>query len=167
MLIQLEWGGASREAALCEPAPTETRAQVLGQHAALRRRLATLRHASLDVTDHNRCQLDLRRELLAFATELAEHLAFEERVLLPLVRRIDAWGPQRSERMLAEHARQRCTLAGFVAACEGESWMTQAFAERVGRLVADVLEDIAFEEEGLLDADLLRDDLVAIDQTDG
>jgi hypothetical protein len=147
--------------------PEEVRARTLAQHTALRLALADLRAAAMRLKDVGEGEQHLRVETLRFATQFEEHLRFEERHLVPLLPTLDAWGPARLGHLHAEHARQREQLGTFVTVCRGAECLDRGFPELVAMMVVDLLEDMAIEEEVLLHPDLLRDDIIAIDQTDG
>ncbi|HLH28382.1 MAG TPA: hemerythrin domain-containing protein [Acidimicrobiales bacterium] len=149
------------------PLPSEVRAEVLAQHEALRSRLAAARLAAYEMLDGRPPAPALRDEVLRLAVEMEVHLGFEERMLAPVLAALDAWGPERAERLRTEHAKQRGELAAFVSCCDGDGWRARSFAERVRLFVVELLEDMAIEETLLLDPAVLRDDLVVPDQTDG
>jgi hypothetical protein len=79
------------------------------------------------------------------------HLAFEERVLLPLLRSDLPLGPERADQLLYEHAHQRRTLAmlhGEAAALPD----LPTLAANLAVLASSLLADIAEEERVLLDS---------------
>jgi hypothetical protein len=162
-------GAANNHSPQTQPmlTPAEVRARTIAQHTSLRLALADLRAAAMRMKDEGEGEEHLRAETLRLATQFEEHLRFEERHLVPLLPSLDAWGPARLGHLHAEHARQREQIGVFVQACRGEGCLDRAFPELVGLLVLELLEDMAIEEELLLHPDLLRDDIVAIDQTDG
>jgi hypothetical protein len=154
--------------AATEPAPSTVRAEVLAQHVTIRRRLRTVHRAALRVLDSGTGMTTLRDEVLRLAAELSAHLAFEERTLAPLLGTLDAWGELRRERLLDEHARQRAELEAMTASCEqGTPSTLRRFALQVRRLVENLVDDMEAEEATLLHVDLLRDDLIVIDQSAG
>ena len=94
------------------------------------------------------------------------HLAFEEKTLLPLLRDDLPLGPVRADRLLDEHRRQRQSLATL----HGEARSFPDFpilAAKLSFLVAWLLADMAEEEKSLLNPDVVRDDVVNIDQSSG
>ena len=91
-----------------EPAPSEVRKRILEDHRALRGvldRLEALARGRLQGRE------SVSDELLAQARvldqRLRKHMDLEEHILVPALRRADAWGPERVERFHAEHQRQR------------------------------------------------------------
>lgn len=99
-------------------------------------------------------------------TSIEVHLTFEERVLLPLLRDDLPLGPERADRLLDEHARQRQTLATLHReACAFPEFAT--LAAKLAFLTSWLLADMAEEERSLLNPDVVRDDIVVIDQSSG
>ena len=99
-------------------------------------------------------------------TTFEVHLTFEEKVLLPLLRDDLPLGPQRADRLLDEHARQRQTLATLHReACAFPEFPT--LAAKLAFLTSWLLADMAEEEHSLLNPDVVRDDVVVIDQSSG
>lgn len=94
------------------------------------------------------------------------HLTFEESVLLPLFRDDLPLGPERAERLVDEHLRQREMFAALQKeACHHPELPT--LAVKLGALVSWLLADMAEEERSLLNPETLREDTVVIDQTYG
>jgi hypothetical protein len=94
------------------------------------------------------------------------HLAFEESVLLPILRDDLPLGPQRADRLRNEHARQRTTLATL----HREAWAhseAEMLAAKLAFLTEWLLADMAEEEKSLLVPDVVRDDVVVADQCCG
>jgi hypothetical protein len=140
--------------------PATVRRQVLEQHNALR----SLLQRALDQTT----RALLREgpglsELVATARELHRrlhaHLAFEERALVPILGVMDLWGPERVSELLREHARQRAEISAILEGIDG-GWDAELVAITLRSLGADLLADMAEEERGCLDAELLHQDAV-------
>jgi hypothetical protein len=99
-------------------------------------------------------------------TTMEVHLTFEEKVLLPLLRDDLPLGPARADRLLDEHARQRQTLATLHReACAFPQ--SDTLAAKLAFLASWLLADMAEEERSLLIPDVVRDDVVVIDQCSG
>jgi hypothetical protein len=94
------------------------------------------------------------------------HLTFEERVLLPLLRDDLPVGPERADRLLDEHTRQRAMLATLSLEAVRHPELP-TLAAKLAHVTAWLLADMAEEERCLIVADVVRDDIVAIDQTCG
>ena len=99
-------------------------------------------------------------------TTMTTHLAFEEEVLLPILRDDLPLGPERAERLLEEHEGQRATLAVLNReACLGPEVST--LAAKLAFLTSWLLADMAEEERTFVTPDVIRDDCVSIDQNTG
>ena len=147
---------------------SKVRAQVQAQHEVLRRQLVRLDGLARQVLDGDGAAvMELRRQTVELELGLLTHLAYEEKYLLPLLERLDAWGDVRVLEMRTDHARQREVLALAGDEATSATVGPRQLGEMVRTLVADLLADMRREEEDLLHPDFLRDDLVAIDQTDG
>jgi hypothetical protein len=140
--------------------PATVRRQVLEQHNALR----SLLQRALDQTTRGLLREGLGlAELAASTTELHRrlhaHLAFEERALAPILGVMDLWGPERVSELLREHARQRAEISAILEGIE-RGWDTERVAITLRSLAADLIADMAEEERGCLDAELLHQDVV-------
>ncbi|HVV51214.1 MAG TPA: hemerythrin domain-containing protein [Polyangia bacterium] len=94
------------------------------------------------------------------------HLTFEEAVLVPLFRDDLPLGPERAERLIDEHLRQRAMLAALhKEACHHPELPT--LAAKLATMAAWLLADMDQEERSVLNPDTLRDDIVVVDQTCG
>ena len=94
-----------------------------------------------------------------------QHLIDEEALILPLLEVDLPLGPQRAEALHQEHERQRAELR------ELATWSSDRgdadLAVRFQYLATALLDDIAHEERELLVPEVIRDDQVVIDQSDG
>jgi hypothetical protein len=94
------------------------------------------------------------------------HLKFEETVLLPLLRDDLPVGPQRADQLEDEHKRQRGVLAAIHQEA-GAHPELPTLAAKLAFLTSWLLADMEEEERCLLTPDVVRDDIVAVDQTSG
>jgi hypothetical protein len=94
------------------------------------------------------------------------HLAFEESVLLPLLRDDLPLGPQRAQRLLDDHAHQRATLATLHDEARAHP-LLPTLAAKLAFLASWLLADMEEEERSLLVPDVVRDDAVVVDQSSG
>lgn len=140
------------------------RTEILAQHAGIREVLGDLDRLTREVlSGQGPGVIRLRAVVGGLRLQLERHLAFEEAHLVPVLKRADPWGPDRVKRLAEEHARQRRELATL----EGDALATSDLrmtALALQKLIADVLTDMDHEERSLLVSDVLRDDLVAVDQ---
>jgi hypothetical protein len=91
------------------------------------------------------------------------HLAFEEAVLVPILRDDLPLGPDRAARLLDEHARQRATLAIL----HGEATafpQLETLPAKLAFLTEWLLADMAEEEKSLLVPDALPDHAAVVAQ---
>jgi hypothetical protein len=94
------------------------------------------------------------------------HLTYEESVLLPLFRDDLPLGPERADRLVDEHHRQRAMLAALHQEASHHPELP-TLAAKLAALTSWLLEDMDEEERSVLNPDTLRDDIVVIDQTCG
>ena len=145
----------------------------------------TARHGILSQHQHLRALLERARAVAEAALEgqppspdavasaigdirtiMEVHLTFEEKVLLPLLANDLPLGPARADRLLAEHAGQRQSLAMLHReACAFPASAT--LAAKLAFLTSWLLADMAEEERSLINPDVIRDDIVVIDQSSG
>lgn len=127
---------------------SEVHAQILRQHVEIRARMRGIErladaHAKVEALRH------LRVSLVHFAAMFEDHLAFEERELIPLVRGVDAWGPERVEAMLEEHREQRVRVERTVSFAEEGSLRISELEGEVHWLMESLLADMIREEDEL------------------
>jgi len=156
-------GGGGMAVQMADAPPSVVRQQVLAQHQVLRQMLRNTLDVSTEALRH---QGPARQQMAAKVRELRErfhaHLSFEERWLAPVLGATDCWGPARVKNLLEEHERQRAELDTLL---EGiDDWDPERLALAARSLVTDLLLDMEEEERGCLDAELLRDDVVNVDQ---
>ncbi len=145
-------------------APSELRRRVLEDHARLRPGLRELRAAAEWARTGDPERRDtLRREAADFAIRFFRHLEMEEQELVPVLRRIDAWGDERARRVIEEHVEQRGALVDLLAELDDPSLSLERSARRVLEVVAAIEADMIHEEETVLHENLLRDDVVSLD----
>lgn len=143
--------------------PSEIRKELLEQHAAL----TTLAQAVRGAAQHRLQAPQLwRQHLRTLAGALDEHNQREEQALRDLMRSIDAWGATRVALMDDHHAEEHSRIHSALRAAAA----TDAGAEAVDQ-VLQALDHLAMhmkrEEAELLHADVLRDDVITVSQSDG
>jgi len=94
------------------------------------------------------------------------HLAFEEKVLVPLLELDVPLGPERAARLREEHLRQRALLGGLHREARVAPELP-TLAVKLEFLVAWLSTDMLEEERELLRDEVVRDDQVSIDQSCG
>jgi hypothetical protein len=143
------------------------RHSILSQHEHLRDLLERARGVAEAALDGQAPSSDAVASAIAdIRTAIEVHLTFEEKVLLPLLRDDLPIGPQRADRLLDEHAHQRQTLATLHReACAFPG--LEILPAKLAFLTAWLLADMAEEERSLLTPDVVRDDIVVVDQNSG
>ena len=147
--------------------PSEIRHRVLEDHARLRlllERVDSLAHRVLGGDLGSGGELRLAGQRLT--EKLSRHLDLEDSILVPALRQIDAWGTERARRVTVEHAAQREQIRGLDRdlAAQGD---LGALASELCEFVIELHADMLAEEEAVLNANLLRDDVVGIDVETG
>ncbi len=145
--------------------PSEVRQTILEDHEKLREELAELARISLKVATAEPGDLAplLRDRGEAFLEHFLRHLALEDAHLKPAVRDADGWGEARAQRLEDEHTHQRQLLEGILGRLRDESFPEAELALELRGLVEVIREDMQQEEKVMLDANLLRDDVVGVD----
>lgn len=143
------------------------RGAILAQHVRIRD-LLTKAHALAEAAlDERAPSPDAVASAIGDIRAIMEvHLAFEEKALLPILRDDPPLGPQRADRLLDEHGRQRETLATLHReACAFPYF--PILAAKLAFLTEWLLADMNEEERSLLIEEVVRDDVVIVDQTSG
>ncbi len=146
--------------------PSQIRRRCLYLHAELRRLLADAHELAERVLAGDKSALwRLREVTLALDQKAQEHAEIEAAELGPVLAHIDAWGEPRRQELQRTHANELHQGRAAVEATE------VADAGRLAEAVRDAAEKILAllqKEEGeLLHPDVLRDDNISIEQTDG
>jgi len=102
----------------------------------------------------------------ALYDKLPDHIDLEDAILAPALREADAWGDIRDDKVVSQHKDQRQELMALGNEVPVDV-KPGLFAERLQAFILDVREDMAHEEEALLNESILRDDVIGIDVTGG
>lgn len=149
-------------------AADEARAAIFKQHETIRMLLRAAGAVADMAAGGNRRVADLLPTYLeSVRAALEQHLAFEERLILPILAADPPLGPERAQRLRDEHRRQRAELAALSRGRDELQVAPARVAQRLRALVDEFLEDMAAEEAFLLTREVLRDDLVNVDQECG
>jgi len=148
-------------------APGQVRSVIMAEHSHLRGLLdltegaaeRVLSGGGFDETAVNA----VRERAHHLRTALFAHLELENRVLVPAIREVPCFGPDRAERVLIEHAEQKKAVDGALMMLDDRSHPAAAVAAEIARLVQTLRKDMDFEEEALLDQFLLRDEMIPTD----
>lgn len=145
----------------------EARTRITTDHEVLRSLCRALVEVAAAATRHE-AQRPVVRELLAqLCSEIEDHLAYEEQVLVPILRDADAWGPVRVEELSKEHADQRAVLLVLLDDARDGGREIPALADELVEFAQRFERDIAEEEGRLLTAEALGERMIVVDQTDG
>ena len=149
--------------------PTQVRSLILTEHASIRRLLRRVelvaRRIIVAPIPH---EGDLRQAYEAaheLCATMATHFEHEENLLAPVLEALDAWGKIRADQMRADHAEQGLVLESYLSALErlsGSERTGKVLGALLQKLVDSLRSDMRAEEEGVLRADLLRDDPSAV-----
>lgn len=147
--------------------PSHARQRILEDHAELRRRLTDL-EAELDFLLHDPTRLrSISETAQTLLRELSQHTELEESVLGPVLLEIDAWGQIRERELRQHHAEQRTQLGALVEAYGERQTDPEAISRLTRSWIGDVRADMYHEERELLTAELLRDDIIAVQMESG
>ncbi|MDB4979307.1 MAG: hypothetical protein JWM82_59 [Myxococcales bacterium] len=143
------------------------RRSILMQHARIRALLAHSRAVAERALDQQALfPEDVAHAIGDIHTALEAHLRFEEMVLMNIFNDDLPLGPVRAARLRDEHTRQRATVAGLHEEAKAAPFVPLLGA-KLAFLATWLLNDMDEEERTMLTPDVLRDDLVAVDQSDG
>lgn len=149
------------------PSLVDIRRRLLAEHDLLRGLVADAAAEAERVLAGKSDASSLRARARLMTRELALHLATEEEILVPVLQRVDSWGPVRVAQMHVEHSRQLAELRRIAEETSAPPVSAEQIASDVRRFAAELLHDMRREEHDMLHPDLLRDDIVSIDQSDG
>jgi hypothetical protein len=102
----------------------------------------------------------------SLVSALARHTELEDQILAPALRDIDAWGAVRADQLLAHHQTQRADVHEVSKLFERLP-ATRDIVRVISALVQELRADMEHEERDLLNAELLRDDVVAVGGNSG
>jgi len=145
--------------------PSEIREDLLREHAQIRvmmevtLTLAEVSHVDAPYGD------SLQEHLVRLTDAMRAHNLHEEALLRDLIPAVDAWGTARAAIMFEAHTQEHERL---YAALVGIPCTPAEFATAgVAALVDLICEHMDREEAAFLGEDVLRDDLVVANQSDG
>jgi hypothetical protein len=157
--------GPARQGEAPRPA-ADALAEILEDHARIRTLLGSaLEVAEQAVAGHAPALALLPHLLYGIRVTLERHLAFEEGILAPILAEDLPVGPLRAAALEEEHRRQRAEIAGLADGRAADD--LDGLVRNLRTLVRDFLADMALEEQELLRGDVVRDDLVSVDQFTG
>lgn len=137
--------------------PSRVRARVLEDHGVLRGHIAKVRAAAKAARGDAQEAQAFRSATLALLSALRDHLTLEDELLLPTLRTIDAWGPERAKRLEQEHEHQREVLEMTERELSDASRSIDEAVGRIEQFLDRLEKDMALEEKTSLDEELLRE----------
>jgi hypothetical protein len=144
--------------------PSEIRRELLAQHEQIRR-MTEVTQTIAEGAQKGASEGDLTKCLARLDQAVRAHNAREEELLRDLVRTADAWGDARLAVMDEEHMRAHARLE---AAVRGVPTLSRGLGGvGVVAMVRLLREHMDREEAVFLNAEVLNDDLVATEQSDG
>jgi hypothetical protein len=145
--------------------PSEIRLELLQEHQELRMTIAETRNAAARALTYPSAFKELRACALLLCDRLRTHNRHEEELLQDLLPTVDAWGSVYAESTKehhSEHEQLSEALAGASDVLE-----IGVFQETVLSTIDRVLDHMAHEEKAYLRENVLRDDVIVIDQSGG
>ncbi len=140
----------------------EARQLLLGQHERLRQALGELERLAKAVAAGSE-SAGLRARAIALGEMVRDHNLDEERLLQPILKNLDAWGPERIDRLIEHHADEHAALHRTLDEAASEELSDGRRASAVLVAVRELTEHMECEERELLAENVLRDDVI----TDG
>jgi hemerythrin-like domain-containing protein len=135
--------------------PREIRERIRADHAALRPLLAAVAELARRVEAGQEEAVEpLRERGVALHDRFAEHLALEDRILLPFVRRSTGDGPARAERIAREHTEQRLLLDYILGRLRDQRRPSLVLGRELLGFVDLLQDEMEEEERDVLDAPL-------------
>jgi hemerythrin-like domain-containing protein len=138
----------------------EIRKQVLADHVALRRTLGRLEVLADRVLTGRESHLRaLRGEAIGFLDALLVHMEWEDVHLAPALRKVGARGEHLASKLTRGHVEQRELLRHILRGLSDLTRPGRVVARNLVDLCGLLREDMAGEEEMLLDVRVLRRDI--------
>lgn len=138
--------------------PREIRKHILRDHAFLRDTLDELDQKAFRVLGGREDEISALRECgISFHSKFSEHLAFEDRFLVPALRAAGLAGIDHSKHLTDEHREQRELLSYILSGLRDRNRPAQVIADELRSLVELILDDMALEEMTIIKGALLRD----------
>lgn len=148
--------------------PSHVRKRILEEHERLRVLLEELDDAARRLLEGDEA-LALRLRVLAEALreKFLRHLDLEDEILVPTLREIDPWGPERAKQVSEEHLEQRALFQRLFADLHDGRRPAVEVAVELRALVSALLLDMQGEEAHVLHPDVLHDDPMEPDTETG
>jgi hypothetical protein len=141
------------------------RSRIFAEHKEIRALLGRARRLADAALDGDRPALEaVAGTIGGLRAALEAHLAFEESILIPILDDDLPLGPQRAAALRAEHAHQRSVLITLDREAAAAPQLP-LLATKLAFLAEWLSSDMRDEEHHLLTRDVIRDDVVVVDQS--
>jgi hypothetical protein len=145
----------------------EARDRIVADHTMLRTLMGSVMAAARDAVRDEKQRPRVREAMGRLRSELERHLAYEEEVLVPILRQANAWGSVRAAHMAKDHEGQRAVLVALTEDVGEGVRGVEALADELEWFVQSFERDMCEEEKTLLGEDALGDGSLVVDQADG
>jgi hypothetical protein len=146
----------------------EIRQRVLEDHVALRDAMVTLdRLIRESSTGRPTPSETLVAAARTFVARLADHLDYEDDVLIPALLESTNWGKVNTRDVVRYHSEQHARMARLEPLLRDDEVGLPQFLAALRSVMEMVGEDMAHEERDILVPQMLRDNPVGIDVSDG
>lgn len=135
--------------------PSQALDELAREHEMLRVNMDQCEHLADLVDDGLGDLAELVRQVAALREAFEAHNHYEEQILRPILRELDAFGEARIEYLFADHLQEHRALRDHLDGPTGELRTT----------LDDLRAHLAAEEHYFLSARVLRDDVVTVETT--
>jgi len=144
----------------------EVRERITSDHALLRSLIRALIAVSRAAQEDEKQRPVIRDVLGQLCGEVERHFRYEEEVIVPLIRDMDAWGPARVEQFCRDHEEQLSVLVALVEDAQDGVRNVEDLADEIVWFFQRFEREMAEEEQRLLDAETIGAEPI-VDQIDG
>lgn len=147
--------------------PSQVRNRILEDHNEIRALLEKLEELEAAPAGEA-ASVELINAATTLKTKLRAHIELEDEILDPALNEVgDAWRKLRQQKLQDLHVEHERLLATLDEVLKSDPVASKPLHDTVNALIASVREDMELEESILLSDNVLRDDAVAIAQSDG
>lgn len=144
----------------------ELRAALMAQHHQLKRLIASAKRLATQIVNGGASAaraVRLRQTLEELSRALDAHTHAEHTTLPPVLATIDAWGPQRVERMYCDHRAEHRAVAAVLEAVSSAAH-PKKLAAAARAMTDELMAHILDEERVFLNRSVLTYEVVRVDQ---
>lgn len=146
--------------------PSAVSGRVIEQHRGLETKLNELSRVAKTLPNGGPAALSRALTLTqTLSEELTRHIVLETKLLVPALLDADAWGVIRARKLIERLRTRRQEIADLRETCAcGQSG---TLGQQIDRFIDDRRADMVHAERHVLNADVLRDDILGIDVDGG